>query len=202
MDARGGTAGWRSPEAQDRGVRGWAVTLALALHVPLYLLLRMEGEPMPVAPASGADQRIRLAWSERAPPPRPTALPPQPQPRPAAPMSARGAAREHVTAPVTVPAPGLVLTQESDAWPNPARNPTAAGAGDAFARDIFARGRGDAFEPASRMPGVRLHVSSILGRLHTEARRRACGSLRGALAGRPESTAAIMASMKRWDCGL
>lgn len=181
-------------------MRGWAVTLALALHVPLYLLLRMEGEPMPVAPASGADQRIRLVWSERAPPPRPTALPPQP--RPAAPMSARGAAREHVTAPVTVPAPGLVLTQESDAWPNPARNPTAAGAGDAFARDIFARGRGDAFEPASRMPGVRMHDSSILGRLDAEARRRACGSLRGALAGRPESTAAIMASMKRWDCGL
>ena len=82
------------------------------------------------------------------------------------------------------------------------RQPGGSGGDGDFRRDLLARGDADPFVPPSHLPGLRMQDSSFGGRLQEAARRKACGELRGALSAKPESTEAVLASMKRWKCRM
>jgi len=184
--------------------RWLAALFVVALHAALYLLLRAPAELASVPASDRIDKRIRLVWSMRERLPRSTAkVPVIAVPRAAATTSAHHLPAIATAIPRREP---IVETHESDDWSLPSKELTGGKEGEeadaGFTRDVFAHQGADPFAPSNHLPDVRLHDSSFGGRLQAEARRKACGSLRGALAGKPESTAAIIASMRRWHCAL
>ena len=176
------------------------VLLVVVLHFELYLLLRSAigaMEPMLTAET----QRIRLVWSERE---RPTPVAPQ---DPSTAMEVARPSRQPSVArkgAVNAPEPATATishTDADDAWsaiPGSGLVP-----GTDFAPDPLRRSNGpDPFAPTNHLPGVRVHDSSLGGWLQEQARRRACGELKAALRSRAESTHAILASMRRWNCTI
>jgi len=82
------------------------------------------------------------------------------------------------------------------------RQNSGSGGDGNFRRDLFEHGEADPLGPPSHLPGLLMQDSSFGGRLQEAARRRTCGDLRGASRAKPESTEAIVASMKRWKCPM
>lgn len=194
--------GGRRHAADEPASWRWlAALLALVLHAGLYPLLRSTGEA--VAPARKHEaQRVRLAWVARAPAvPVPRADRSDPKagahpPRRIAGAGARAPAHGQEAAPV-------LHVEGGDTW-SPAPN-VAAGAvpGTDFARDPFRRPGGpDPFAPVERLPNLRMRDASFGGWLQEQARLRACGELKAALSRQAESTHAILASMRRWNCTI
>lgn len=194
----------RSDEDGDPALGRWvSLSLVVLLHAGLYLLLRNAGESMP-PPTRKNETRIRLVWSVREPA-TPAQVPPPvvkiPAPRPAAVVVRDPLPRARAdTAPPSKP---VLHTDQDDAWSFEAAPAVGDdhGVGAGFRRDVFERSGRDAFAPPGHLPGLRMRDASFGGWLQSEARRRACADLRGALSSRPESAAAIMSSMQRWECG-
>ena len=178
--------------------RWLAMALAVAVHGPIVLLLSSGRGGEDTTPREPLE-RMRISWSER---PRPrAAIPPikaeaAPGPSPAAAVATTGQTAIAAPEPSRVPALSLALPE---GWLM--RQPGGSG-GDNFRRDLFVHGDAEPSGPPSHLPGLRMQDSSLGGRLQEAARRKACGELRGALSAKPESTEAILASMKRWKCRM
>lgn len=196
-----------------------SAALALGLHAAFYLLLR--GGPPPAPPVRGERvERIRLVFSERAPPP--AAPRPAPAPQRARSPDRAGPAPARAASEPTPAAAAVLETSLPDRWSVPAEEGAAAsrsGAGH-FRRDLFARGEQLRPEPANHLPRLQMHDSSLAGRWHEQARRIDCGELAAAMragsetlvggghgpgARRPmgggASSETLLQSMKRRGCG-
>ena len=175
------------------------VLLVVVLHLGLYLLLRSAvGAVEPVRTAE--TQRIRLVWSERERPAPATPQDPSSARQAARPLPQRRVERGAATTPGAA-AVAIPYTDEDDAWSViPGSGPAS---GTDFARDPLKRPDGpDPFAPVDHLPGLRMRDSSLGGWLQEQARLRACGELKAALSSRAESTHAILASMRRWNCTI
>lgn len=200
----------RSEDGEGEDVARWrwvSLSLVVLLHAGIYLLLRSAGEAVPLPPRE-EERRIRLTWSLReplAPVPEPGQVAKVPVPPTATGTAvrsrpSRARANDILVAPPATPA---LHTDPADTWSIDAARPGIGEdgvPGNRFRRDVFDRRGPDALAPPSHLPGLRMRDRSLGGWLQAEARRRACADLRGALSGRPESSAAIMASMQRWEC--
>ena len=200
---RSGATGVDADASQARAWRWLAAVLALLVHAPIALLLGSSGEAGP-AIAVEEGERIRLVWSRREP--MPAARVEAPSPTAVASPSPRAIAAAPASVATHDP-PVAAMTDADDAWSLPAdagkAHAPVAGGGPRFQRDLFAAAAPAPFGRADDRPRLgTMRDTSLGGRLQEEARRRACGSLRATLASRPESTAAVMASMRRWNCPL
>ena len=180
----------------------WPVVVLVAvLHLGLYLLLRSAiGMVEPVLMAE--TQRIRLIWSEHEQPAPVAPQDPSSAMEVARPSPQPAARKDAVNASAPEPATATIShTDADDAWsaiPGSGLVP-----GTDFAPDPLRRSNGpDPFAPTNHLPGVRMHDSSLGGWLQEQARRRACGELKAALRSQAESTHAILASMRRWNCTI
>src|SRR5690606_13172034 len=175
--------------------RWLAMALAVVVHGPVVLLLSSGRGGEDTTPREPLE-RMLISWSERP------AIPPikaeaAPGPSPAAAVATTGQTAIAAPEPSRVPALSLDLPE---GWLM--RQPGGSGGDDNFRRDLFAHGDADPLGRHSHLPGLRMQDSSFGGRMQEAARRKACGELRGALSGKPESTEAILASMKRWKCRM
>ena len=175
--------------------RWLAMALAVVVHGPVVLLLSSGRGGEDTTPREPLE-RMLISWSERP------AIPPikaeaAPGPSPAAAVATTGQTAIAAPEPSRVPALSLDLPE---GWLM--RQPGGSGGDDNFRRDLFVHGDAEPSGPPSHLPGLRMQDSSFGGRLQEAARRKACGELRGALSAKPESTEAILASMKRWKCRM
>lgn len=201
MEAGRSKAG-RSDAIEPSYWRALAALLALALHVPVaLLLLRGVGDERSRTSSRPDQERIRLTWSDPIPPPPLASRPPAAAQAVSPAATTRQREREPAAPAASTPSAPLIVG--NDAWAPAARaTPGKDGGGASFSRDVFERGGDDLFAPVQHMPQVRMRDRSLGGRLQEQSRQRACASLKAALQDRPESTHAILASMRRWDCTI
>lgn len=194
--------------AEHDCLRPLALAAAIAVNALLLWLLLMRPYALP-AGRDPEQERIRLSWVEREPAPISAPVPAVPSATaasaaPARPPDERPGRNPPRAQAVPDPAATVPYADADDAWdsgadPRFVPGSAADGYGN-FERRIFEAGGDDGFAPKRHLPGVRLQDASLGGWLQREARKRACAELGSALRSRPESTAAIMASMRRWEC--
>lgn len=191
---------------RDREPPGWrwlAAALALAVHGLAWLLLRTAPALSPASPTVESE-RIRLTWSQREPEPVPLVY---------VPASVQQASRHRADAirPQAVSAPSqqvissvapIQLTLADDTWTPAPGSHGRAGKGAEFQKSLFAEEGIDAFAPKPHMRELPMLDSSLGGWMQRESQRRYCGELKSHLRNKPESTAAILGSMRRWKCQL